>query len=89
MGHGCDLTGVGVRSRWCFRRHNLVGAGVRRDRCDLGLGAVVRFGGGGCGASGGAISSSAGQLCDLNGASGGVISLMLGYDKTGAIWGWG
>ena len=49
----------------------------------------MQFGVGGCGASGGAISSSAGQLCDLNGASGGVISLMLGYDETGAIWGWG
>ena len=89
MGHGCDLAGVGVRSRWCFRRHNLVGARVRRDQCDLGLGAVVRFGVGGCGASGDTISSSAGQLCDLNDASGSVISLMLGYDETGAIWGWG
>ena len=45
----------------------------------------MQFGVGGYGASGGAISSSAGQLCDLNGASGGVISLMLGYDETDAI----
>ena len=32
----------GSRSRQCFRRRDLAGAGVRRDRCDLGLGAMVQ-----------------------------------------------
>ena len=44
MGHGCDLPcasgGVISQVAGC----DLTDAGVRRDRCDLGLCAVVRFG---------------------------------------------
>ena len=38
---GCDLANAGMRSRWCYRRRDLAGAGVQRDRCDLGLGSVL------------------------------------------------
>ena len=45
-----------AQSQRCFKQRDLTGAGMQRDWCDLGLGAVVRFGVGGCGALGGAIS---------------------------------
>ena len=38
---GCDLAGVGMWSCRCFKRCDLTGAGVRRDRCDLGLGPIL------------------------------------------------
>ena len=45
----------------------------------------MRFGVRAYGASGSAISSSAGQWCDLGGVSGGVILLVLGCNEASAI----
>ena len=39
---GCDRSGV--RSRWWCDLDGGAGAGVRQDRCNLGLGVVVRSG---------------------------------------------
>ena len=41
MTMGAFFASAGVQSRRCFRRHDLVSAGVRRDRCNLGLGSVL------------------------------------------------
>ena len=38
---GCDEIGAGMWSRRCFGQRDLVGAGVWRDWCDLGLGLVL------------------------------------------------
>ena len=36
------IVSFGLRSRRCFKWRDLASAGVRQDRCDLGLQAVVR-----------------------------------------------